>query len=189
MTLSCHYKASVFPFQNCVNSVSGFANSVFYRFRFYKFRFLPFQIFRIPFHFFKAVFLVSMIFLRLFGAIQVLQNNFFSKFDIHPLVTLTLNRTCSEFDMLVSRKSDNLPPPTALRNTWMAPLVVFYIFIWYSHVAQYLFGQLFDVWNVIKKINCFKHSFSFSILIKKFYSVTVLGRVTNAAMPPSLCSG
>ena len=49
-------RASVFPFQNCVNSVSGFANSVFFRFRFYKFRFLPFQIFRIPFHFFKAVF-------------------------------------------------------------------------------------------------------------------------------------
>ena len=55
-------RASVFPFQNCVNSVSGFANSVFYRFRFYKFRFLPFQIFRIPFHIFKALFLVSMIF-------------------------------------------------------------------------------------------------------------------------------
>ena len=55
-------RASVFPFQNCVNSVSGFANSVFFRFRFYKFRFLPFQIFRIPFHFFRAVFLVSMIF-------------------------------------------------------------------------------------------------------------------------------
>ena len=55
-------RASVFPFQNCVNSVSGFSNSVFYRFRFYKFRFLPFQIFIIPFHFFQAVFLVSIIF-------------------------------------------------------------------------------------------------------------------------------
>ena len=37
-------RASVFPFQKCVNSVSGFANSVFYRFRLAKFRFLPFQI-------------------------------------------------------------------------------------------------------------------------------------------------
>ena len=91
------YRASVFPFQNCVNSVSGFANSVFYRFRFYKFHFLPFRIFRIPFHFFQAVFLVSMIFLLgLFGAIQVLRNVSFWKFDIHPLVTLiTLNRTSS----------------------------------------------------------------------------------------------
>ena len=32
-------RASVLPFQKCVNSVSGFANSVFYRFRFAKFRF------------------------------------------------------------------------------------------------------------------------------------------------------
>ena len=45
-----------------VYSVSGFANSVFYRFRFAKFRFLPFQIFKIPFHFFQAVFLLSIIF-------------------------------------------------------------------------------------------------------------------------------
>ena len=51
-------RASVFPFQKCVNSVSGFANSVFYRFRFAKFRFLPFQIFKIPFYFFQAVFLL-----------------------------------------------------------------------------------------------------------------------------------
>ena len=51
-------RASVLPFQKCVNSVSGFANSVFYRFRFAKFRFLPFQIFKIPFHFFQAVFLL-----------------------------------------------------------------------------------------------------------------------------------
>ena len=42
------YRASVFPFQKCVNSVSGFA----------KFRFLPFQIFKIPFYFFQAVFLL-----------------------------------------------------------------------------------------------------------------------------------
>ena len=55
-------RASVLPFQKCVNSVSGFANSVFYRFRFAKFRFLPFQIFKIPFHFFQAVFLLSIIF-------------------------------------------------------------------------------------------------------------------------------
>ena len=48
----------VLPFQKCVNSVSGFANSVCYRFRFAKFRFLPFQIFKIPFHFFQAVFLL-----------------------------------------------------------------------------------------------------------------------------------
>ena len=40
-------RASVLPFQKCVNSVSGFG----------KFRFLPFQI--IPFHFFQAVFLVN----------------------------------------------------------------------------------------------------------------------------------
>ena len=78
-------RASVFPFQNCVNSVSGFANSIFYRFRFFKFRFLPFQIFRIPFQIFQPVFLVSMIFLLgLFGAIQVLRNVFYWKFDIHP---------------------------------------------------------------------------------------------------------
>ena len=51
-------RASVFPFQKCVNSVSGFANSIFYRFRFAKFRFLPFQIFKIPFYFFQAVFLL-----------------------------------------------------------------------------------------------------------------------------------
>ena len=51
-------RASVFPFQKCVNSVSGFANSVFYCFRFAKFRFLPFQIFKIPFYFFQAVFLL-----------------------------------------------------------------------------------------------------------------------------------
>ena len=56
--LSHTYRASVFPFQKCVNSVSGFANSVFYRFRFAKFRFLPFQIFKIPFYFFQAVFLL-----------------------------------------------------------------------------------------------------------------------------------
>ena len=55
-------RASVLPFQKCVNSVSGFANSVFYRFRFGKFRFLPFQIFKIPFNFFQAVFLLSIIF-------------------------------------------------------------------------------------------------------------------------------
>ena len=47
-------RASVFPFQNCVNSVSGFANSVFYRFRFDKFRFLPFHIFNILFHIFSS---------------------------------------------------------------------------------------------------------------------------------------
>ena len=56
------FRASVLPFQKGVNSVSGFANSVFYRFRFAKFRFLPFQIFKIPFHFFQAVFLLSIIF-------------------------------------------------------------------------------------------------------------------------------
>ena len=56
--LSSIVRASVFPFQKCVNSVSGFANSVFYRFRFSKFRFLPFQIFKIPFYFFQAVFLL-----------------------------------------------------------------------------------------------------------------------------------
>ena len=55
-------RASVLPFQKCVNSVSGFANSVFYRFRFAIFRFLPFQILKIPFHFFQAVFLLSIIF-------------------------------------------------------------------------------------------------------------------------------
>ena len=55
-------RASVLPFQKCVNSVSGFANSVFYCFRFAKFRFLTFQIFKIPFHFFQAVFLLSIIF-------------------------------------------------------------------------------------------------------------------------------
>ena len=55
-------RASVLPFQKCANSVSGFANSVFYRFRFGKFRFLPFQIFKILFHFFQAVFLLSIIF-------------------------------------------------------------------------------------------------------------------------------
>ena len=54
-------RASVLPFQKSVNSVSGFANSVFYRFRFAKYRFLPFQIFKIPFHFFQAVFLLSII--------------------------------------------------------------------------------------------------------------------------------
>ena len=32
-------RASVLPFEKGVNSVSGFANSVFYRFRFAKFRF------------------------------------------------------------------------------------------------------------------------------------------------------
>ena len=61
-TASSMTRASVLPFQKCVNSVSGFANSVFYRFRFAKFRFLPFQIFKIPFHFFQAVFLLSIIF-------------------------------------------------------------------------------------------------------------------------------
>ena len=55
-------RASVLPFQKCVNSVSGFANSVFYRFRLAKFRFLPFQIFKIPFNFFQAVFWLSIIF-------------------------------------------------------------------------------------------------------------------------------
>ena len=60
--LFAKFRASVFPFQKCVNSVSGFANSVFYRFRFAKFRFLPFQIFKIFVSFFQAVFLVSMIF-------------------------------------------------------------------------------------------------------------------------------
>ena len=46
----------------CVNSVSGFYNSVFYRFRFAKFRFWPFEIFKFLFHFFQAVFLLWMIF-------------------------------------------------------------------------------------------------------------------------------
>ena len=50
--------ASVLPFQNCVNSVSGFASSVFYRFRIEKFRFLQIQIFKIQFHVFHAIFLV-----------------------------------------------------------------------------------------------------------------------------------
>ena len=59
---ACCFRASVLPFQKCVNSISGFANSVFYRFIFAKFRFLPFQIFKIPFHFFQAVFLLSIIF-------------------------------------------------------------------------------------------------------------------------------
>ena len=63
-------RASVFPFQNCVNSVSGFANSVFYRFRFYKFRFSPFPIFKILFLFFSSrIFGVNDFFLSLFGAI------------------------------------------------------------------------------------------------------------------------
>ena len=48
----------VLPLQKCVNSVSGFVNSVFYLFRFAKSRFLPFQIFKIPFHFFQVVFLL-----------------------------------------------------------------------------------------------------------------------------------
>ena len=57
-------RASVLPFQKGVNSVSGFANSVFYRLRFAKFRFLPFQIFKILLHFFQAVFLLSIIFFQ-----------------------------------------------------------------------------------------------------------------------------
>ena len=81
-------RASVFPFQNCVNSVSGFVNSVFYRFRFDKFRFLPFQIFKILFHFFQTVFLVSMIFVKFILGSFKCYLTFFWKFDTHPLVTL-----------------------------------------------------------------------------------------------------
>ena len=113
--------------------------------------------------------------LSVFGAMQVLRNYFLE--IRHPPPRNSNNVEPCIFVALVSRKPDNLPPPTALRNTWMPPLIVFLIVIWYSKVAQYLFGQLFDVWNVIKKI--FKHSFS--ILIKKFYSVTVLRWLTNAA--------
>ena len=71
-----------------------------------------------------------------------------------------------------------------------APDYDFCLFIWFYFKllvklncylvfkCWYLLGRLFDVWNVIKKINCFKHSFSFSILINKF-SVTVLRWITN----------
>ena len=76
-------RASVLPFQKCVNSVSGFANSVFYRFRFGKFR-------------------------------------FFTVSDI-------------------------------------------------KNSVSFFSSRIFVVNNF-----CFQHSFSFSILIKKFYSVTVL---------------
>ena len=47
---------SVFAFQIGVNSVSGLANCGFYSFTFDKFHFLPFQIFKIPFHFYKPYF-------------------------------------------------------------------------------------------------------------------------------------
>ena len=55
------------------------------------------------------------------GAIQVLRNTFFWKIDTtHPLVTLiTLNRTPSY--VFSPRKCYTLPPPPALRNTWMTP--------------------------------------------------------------------
>ena len=53
------YRASVFPFQNCVNSVSGFANSVFYRFRFDKFRFYHFRYLKFCFNFLNCIFGVN----------------------------------------------------------------------------------------------------------------------------------
>ena len=57
-------RASVFPFQTCLNSVSGFANSVFYPFKILQIPFFLFLIFKIPFHFFQAIFFVSMIFVK-----------------------------------------------------------------------------------------------------------------------------
>ena len=42
-TLNYIDRASVLPFQKCVNSVSDLANSVFYRFRYLKFRFIFFK--------------------------------------------------------------------------------------------------------------------------------------------------
>ena len=89
-------RASVLPFQKCVNSVSGFANSVFYRFRFAKFRFYRFRYLKFCFIFSSRIFVV---------------NNF-----------------------------------------------------------------------------CFQHSFSFSILIKKFYSVTVLRWAPMRLFPKLLWS-
>ena len=42
-------------------------------------------------------------------------------FDTHRLPRNTNNVDPYIFVMLFSRKYDTLPPPTALRNTWMAP--------------------------------------------------------------------
>ena len=76
----CHHtrrRASVFPFQKCVNSVSGFANSVFYRFRFAKFRFLPFQIFKIQFYF-EPYFCCKYIFFQHSFSFSILIKKFYS---------------------------------------------------------------------------------------------------------------
>ena len=47
---------------------------------------------------------------------------FFSIFDTYPPPCNTNNVEPYFFVTLSSRKSDTLPPPTALRNTWMSPL-------------------------------------------------------------------
>ena len=159
-------------------SVSDFTNSVFYRFRYLEFRFI----------FLKQYFWCLWFFVTSIWGHSSVTKQFFLEIW-HPASRNANNVEPYMFQVRHACFTEIWQPPTpyctALRNTWMAPLVVFLFFIWYSHVAQYLFGQLFDVWNVIKKINCFKHSFS--ILTKKFYSVTVLRWVTKATIPPSLC--
>ena len=58
-------RASVFPLQNCVNSISDFADSVFFRFRFENIRF-RYEKFR--FVYFQSVFFLSIKFC-LFGRV------------------------------------------------------------------------------------------------------------------------
>ena len=57
------------------------------------------------------------------GAIQVLHNAIFWKLDPHPPPRNANNIEHYTFVTLFSRKSDTPLPPSALRNTWMAPCV------------------------------------------------------------------
>ena len=54
-------------------------------------------------------------------SIQVLRNGFFWKLDTHAPLSNANNVDPYICVALFSRKSDTLPPPTALCKTWMAP--------------------------------------------------------------------
>ena len=69
----------------------------------------------------------------------------FFKFDTHPPLHNANNVEPYIFVTLFSGKSDTLPPPTALRNTRMAPYIVITdpgIHLATTKTAYLLFGQL-----------------------------------------------
>ena len=69
------------------------------------------------------------------GAIQVLHNVFFWKFDPHPPPRNASNIELYTFVTLFSGKSDT-PTPTELSNTWMAPYSVVMCYSMYVYVVN-----------------------------------------------------